>query len=160
MKTYPEIPAYLVERDGRIWSTRVNRYLKGGPHSQGYTRLALIKDGRKVWRLTHRVVAETWLPNPEGLPEVNHKDGNKQNNHIDNLEWCTRLENVQHAIETGLTDQVQQETRQPITLRCPKGELHHHIGRREFCRIHNLDQGAVLGLLNGKTNHHKGWTRP
>lgn len=61
------------------------------------------QDKKKVFKI-HRAVAGTFIPNPESLPEVNHKDGNKLNNHVTNLEWVTGLANIQHALENGLID--------------------------------------------------------
>lgn len=59
--------------------------------------------GKKV--LIHRIVAEVFVPNPDNLPEVNHKDGNKLNNCVDNLEWVTRKGNMEHAMFKGLAPQ-------------------------------------------------------
>ena len=59
-------------------------------------------NGKKVTIRIHRAVAQTFIPNPHNLPEVNHKDGNKQNNIADNLEWVTRSENDLHAFNNGL----------------------------------------------------------
>lgn len=68
----------------------------------GYEYFNLCKEGVKKKRYIHRLVAQHFIPNPEFKKEVNHKDGDKSNNHVDNLEWCTRLENEKHAWHTGL----------------------------------------------------------
>ena len=69
----------------------------------GY-RYAMIKlsNGKQKNCRVHRLVAEHFLPNPDNMKEVNHKDGNKDNNHVSNLEWCTRSHNVKHSFDTGL----------------------------------------------------------
>lgn len=69
----------------------------------GY-RYAMIQlsNGKQKNCRVHRLVAEHFLPNPDNMKEVNHKDGNKDNNRADNLEWCTRSHNVKHSFDTGL----------------------------------------------------------
>ena len=62
----------------------------------------LSKQGVTTNHLVHRLVAIAFLPNPNGLPEVNHKDGNKQNATVENLEWCSGSENLYHAYDAGL----------------------------------------------------------
>ena len=68
----------------------------------GYCELSLHKNGKEKRFKVHRLVAEAFIPNPNNLPEVNHIDGNKENNHASNLEWCTSKENKEHAWENKL----------------------------------------------------------
>lgn len=71
--------------------------------TNGYYRVPLTNyKHTKKYYLIHRLVAETFIPNPNNYPQVNHKDGNKENNTINNLEWCTVSFNMRHAYETGL----------------------------------------------------------
>ena len=67
-----------------------------------YKQVSLWKENKGTSYYVHRLVAEAFIPNPEGKPEVNHIDGNRQNNHISNLEWVTSGENSLHASKTGL----------------------------------------------------------
>lgn len=71
--------------------------------NKGYLRAAICFGGanRKDY-MVHRLVAMAFIPNPQGLLQINHKDGNKLNNHYSNLEWCTASHNVQHAVDNGL----------------------------------------------------------
>lgn len=66
--------------------------------TNGYQTVHLRKDGASKRPSVHRLVAVAFIPNPDNLPEVNHIDGEKTNNSVDNLEWCTRSKNVRHSI--------------------------------------------------------------
>ena len=70
--------------------------------TNGYVYVFLCNNGKYRNIRVHRLVAEAFIPNPNNLPQINHKDGNKQNNKVDNLEWCTCQENIRHAIKNNL----------------------------------------------------------
>lgn len=81
---------YQVSNLGRIWSIKRQKYLKGCGDKDGYLRVSLTaKNGKVKTEKIHRLVAIAFISNPLGLPVVNHKDENKQNNTVDNLEWCS-----------------------------------------------------------------------
>lgn len=83
------------------------RELRGGTYPNGYRYVVLCDGtGRETRQMVHRLVAMAFLQNPNLLPCVNHIDGDKRNNSVGNLEWCTHSQNVRHAIETGLIDSV------------------------------------------------------
>lgn len=83
--------------------SRKGRIMRFSNHKKGYKILSLTFDGNRKTYKVHRLVALAFIPNPENKPEVNHKDGNKSNNNLDNLEWSTTSENTKHAHENGLT---------------------------------------------------------
>lgn len=83
-------------------ATTNGKVLKQGRRPNEYLKVTLCKNNNHKTRAVHRLVAEAFIPNPNNLPEVNHKDGNKRNNSVENLEWVTREENVWHSMEVGL----------------------------------------------------------
>lgn len=101
MRPIPGHPSYYASRCGKVYSRHTNRVLKDC-NCAGYRQVALSTNGRAKTFKVHRLIAKTFIPNLNSKPDVNHKDGNKANNYVGNLEWCTELENVQHAVRTGL----------------------------------------------------------
>ena len=83
-------------------NTEEIRALKSRKNKGGYSIINLHKNGKQYTKIIHRLVAQAFIPNPENKKEVNHIDGNKENNAITNLEWCTGKENKQHAWKIGL----------------------------------------------------------
>lgn len=101
---------YQISNFGRVKSFNSKdkkiRILRPVLFKNGYLHVSLHKkEGDKLISKTptiHSLVARAFIPNPENLPEINHIDGNKFNNHFENLEWCTTKKNAAHALKTGL----------------------------------------------------------
>lgn len=97
---------YSIDTNGNIWSyhTVYNKKEKRNLklHIRNYITVSLRKNGKDKRYKVHRLVAEHFIPNPDNLPQVNHKDGNKHNNNINNLEWVSQSDNMKHAYENGL----------------------------------------------------------
>jgi hypothetical protein len=87
---------YIIYSDGRIWSIKRNKFLKPSLHHTGYTRISVDKKTHRI----HRLVAESFIPNPNNLPFINHINKIKTDNRIENLEWCTPRRNVEHSYGT------------------------------------------------------------
>ena len=107
MEIWKAIPGYEgryeVSDLGRVMSTRVNRPLKPNVMTHGYVCVHLYSGGKetRAVKTIHQLVAQAFVPNPQGHREVNHKNFLKRDNRVDNLEWVSRKENVAHAIAAG-----------------------------------------------------------
>jgi hypothetical protein len=96
----PGFPNYQATSWGRIYSKKTGRFLTPKPNSNGYLRVELYDNGKRVHGRVHRLVAKTFIQNPYNLPEVNHIDGNKKNSSYTNLEWTTSEDNIKKYFAT------------------------------------------------------------
>ena len=92
---------YKVTSCGKIWSCRRNRFMKISGGKGNYEMICLFKDGKAYYDYIHRIVAKAYIPNPNNLPQVNHKDEVKGHNWVNNLEWCTKEYNVKYSAAKG-----------------------------------------------------------
>lgn len=102
MKEIANYDSYLISEDGRVFSKKRKRFLSLRKGTDGYICVTITKgDGKSVYKAVHRLVAEAYIPNPENKPQVGHIDCDVRNNHKNNLNWVTQLENNLHSINLG-----------------------------------------------------------
>lgn len=93
---------YTISENGDVYSIRRGRTLSARPTNKGYLVVEFWVAGKRKVKHIHRLIAEAFIPNPNNKPEVNHIDGDKVNNSINNLSWVTKSEQMKHAWNTGL----------------------------------------------------------
>lgn len=98
MKEKYTIDDYIITKDGKVINKHNGHVLKPQKNNKGYGRISI---GGKLL-FVHRLVAEKYIPNPNNYAQVNHKDGNKDNNSVENLEWVNNLQNKVHATKNDL----------------------------------------------------------
>ncbi len=137
-----------------------SKILTGRPDRYGYLEVSVSSNEGKCRFLTHRLIAFAFIANPNNLPQVNHKDGNKLNNRVLNLEWVTHQQNIQHAVRTGLNNSQGANNKQFKGLIESTNTL--TGARRIFCGKKALiesgfDHASVYSVINGRAKTHKGF---
>lgn len=135
---------YKVSNFGRI-KNRHNRILKLGNDKDGYKLTSLCG---KTYRV-HRVVAQAFIPNPENKPQINHKNGAKYDNRVENLEWCTQSENIRHLVDKLGRKQPDTENRKIFIRRLEDGKI--FKGFKTTARKLNINSGQLYNALNHKS---------
>lgn len=127
-------------RKERIKSQRLNFFK--------YYTVSLCRNYKSYTKLVHRLVAESFIPNPLNKKEVNHKDGNKLNNCVENLEWVTRAENAQHAVLNGLMKSFSRKlSKEDVDF--IRSNL--HLSSRILAKMYNVSRTTIKNLRNKKT---------
>lgn len=146
MKKVPGTKYAFATEDGRIWSSYWRRFLRPYENHAGYLCVEVaMEDGSTKGLRVNRMVAMAFHPNPDQLPEVNHKNKDRADNAPANLEWCTAQQNSEHA--SGVF----------VRLVDPDGMVHESPSIRRLCRELGLNFANIQAVLNGRVAHAEGW---
>lgn len=167
-RTYPEIDFIKVSNLGRIRTLdrvvatkRGTRTVKGrilaqAKNNKGYLRTGINTNGKQVFKYVHRLVAETFLPNPNNLPEVNHIDNNPLNNNVSNLEWCTHEYNVQYKEKYG-TSSAEALGKPLWVFDLKTGDKSYFNTQREAERKTGVDYKIINMIIKGRCSQAGGY---
>jgi len=145
-----------VRRTGRGRGAKVGRILRPSL-SRGYPHVQLYMHQQQDTRRIHRLVAEAFLPNPRGCEDVNHKNGDKADNSVDNLEWCTRSENHRHAFRTGIRKrQVGEDASGAKLMWAEVGKIRDryatgHYSWRELAELFHVTHTTIGNIVRNRT---------
>lgn len=148
--------------NGKLGSVRTlpEKHMIPTNNGRGYLVICLHKYGKRYDRKIHRLVAEAFIPNPDNLPTVNHIDGNKMNNCVDNLEWNTIQENCRHRQDNGLGN-IEAATiakYKPImSINIKTGETDTYSSLKEAANTLNCTIKGISKVLRGECKTHKGY---
>ena len=153
MKQIKEYPNYLITKQGKIWSKWKKDWKSIFISNCGYKRIHLLCKGKGKNFSVHRLVAETYLLNLNKYPVVNHKNGNKLDNRVQNLEWTTRSENEKHAFFIGLKSlKGEKNTQAKLTSKSVKEirELKGKMLQKDIGKLFNVSRSCINLILNNK----------
>ena len=145
-KTIKGFEGYMISTDGQVKNIKTGKILKGFKNKKGYLQVPFYKNGKRIQPYIHKLVAEAFIDNPENKTQVNHIDGNKTNNNVNNLEWCNNRENQIHAIKNHLRKNIKavyQYNKDNTFIK--KWE-----SSAEVMRVLGIDRGHINACCNGK----------
>lgn len=150
---------YAATSCGKIWSHKRKKFLRPFIVGSGYFCVKLCKNGKSLNHRIHRLIALTYLPNPDNLPEINHINEVKTDNYLNNLEWCDRKYNINYGNRTKR----QIETRVGnYKIACYKKKTNEFVGyfasQSEAARELNLWQGNITKAVRGLLKSTGGYT--
>lgn len=157
---------YEVSNFGRVRSLRFGkiRIIKSHKDKLGYRHIRLIKDEKRKMYLVHRLVAMAFIPNPDNLPIINHKDENPDNNSSENLEWCTYQYNNAYGhhgekLSKSITGTINRKGTSKIVLQIDieTGQIIEEYPSTRECGRNGFDQSAVSKCCRGKLKQYKGF---
>lgn len=135
---------------GRILKQHVSK-------SKGYSYVGFRVDGKIVTKSVHRLVAQTFISNPDSLPEVNHRDCDKTNNNVDNLEWVTHEENIAYRDKCGHTAKNNAPKSPVFSLNLKTLEVSHFRSQTEAGRELGVNAGNINNVIFRGRNHTRGY---
>lgn len=142
---------YEVSTEGTVRNKKYNRLLTPSPGAGGYLRVNLRKDKKSYQHYVHRLVASAFL---EGEGEVNHLDGDRTNNKVDNLEWTTHQENVNHAFE--VLQRAPSRGAVKVLVVYTDGTEKIFDGIKQCAEYYNIDCATIRDYVNHKLTKHRG----
>lgn len=135
----------------------VEEHLMCQNNSLGYYYVQLRKSKKTVPCRIHRLMAKHFIPNPQNKPQVNHKNGNRGDNRIENLEWCTIAENIQHAYDTGLHKGNLKGGANRLATKVKCETYDFEFGSiKEASDAFGISQGAIIAACVGRQTHTHG----
>lgn len=144
-KRIPDWEWYVVNENGDVKNTKTNNVICGDVNNAGYHRICVYDAGKSKHLFRHRLVASLFLDNPDDLPEVNHKDGNKDNNNVSNLEWSNRIHNEHEARRIGIKEY------KPYSVLFSDGRYKEYEFAIELANEIGVSKRTVLNYLHGKS---------
>lgn len=138
---------------------RKGKVLTDNSDKDGYHQVGLFQGGKGKACKVHRLVAQAFLENPDNLPQVNHKDEDKTNNVVSNLEWCTAAYNMNYGTRNERARKAITRTQgKPVYVIPSSGHHYYFDSLAKAAVLLGLSEGAVSSCLNGKLKHHHGFT--